>query len=257
LSPNLRELLEARVLIGDGAVGTLLGERGVGFGHPYARANLSHPKMVTDIHVEYLRAGADAIETNTFAANRFKLETHDLQESVREVNAEGASLARKAARTVAGTVERALVLGAIGPLGRPLAPVGPVSPDGAKSVFLEQAEALLEGGADAILLETFTDLAELRLAYEAVEALGAPVLAYKTFVEDGETLAEGLPGRAAREISSWGADLTGANCTVGPQRMVEIIGQMADEAGPVAALPSSAAATSVFKRTSTTSPSTA
>jgi methionine synthase / methylenetetrahydrofolate reductase(NADPH) len=237
LSPNLRELLGTRVLIGDGAVGTLLGERGVGFGHPYARANLSHPKMVTDIHEEYLRAGADAIETNTFAANRFKLETHDLEERVREVNAEGASLALEAARNVAGTGDRALVLGAIGPLGHPLAPVGPVSPEEAKSVFLEQAEALLEGGADAILLETFTDLSELRLAYEAVEALGTPVLAYKTFVEDGETLAEGLPGRAAREISSWGADLTGANCTVGPQRMVEIIGQMADGAGPVAALP--------------------
>ena len=237
LSPNLRELLATRVLIGDGAVGTLLGERGVGFGHPYARANLSHPGMVTDIHVEYLRAGADVIETNTFAANRFKLETYDLEERVREVNAEGASLARKAARGAAGTGDRALVLGAIGPLGRPLAPVGPVSSERAKSVFLEQAEALLEGGADAILLETFTDLVELRLAYEAVGALGAPVLAYKTFVEDGETLAEGLPARAAREISSWGADLTGANCTVGPQRMVEIIGQMADAAGPVAALP--------------------
>jgi methionine synthase / methylenetetrahydrofolate reductase(NADPH) len=120
LSPNLRELLEARVLIGDGAVGTLLGERGVG--HPYARANLSHPEMVTEIHMEYLRAGADAIETNTFAANRFKLETHDLQERVREVNAEGARLARKAVRPVAGTGERTLVLGAIGPLGRPLVP---------------------------------------------------------------------------------------------------------------------------------------
>ena len=237
MSQNLRELLATRVLIGDGAVGTLLGERGVGFGHPYARANLSHPGMVTDIHVEYLKAGADLIETNTFAANRFKLETHDLEERVREVNAEGASLARKAACTVAGTGDRALVLGAVGPLGRPLAPVGPVSPELAKSVFLEQAKALLEGGADAILLETFTDLVELRLAYEAVGALGAPVLAYKTFVEDGETLAEGLPGRAAREISSWGADLTGANCTVGPQRMVEIICQMADAAGPVAALP--------------------
>ena len=237
MSPNLRELLGTRVLIGDGAVGTLLGERGVGFGHPYARANLSHPEMVTDIHVDYLRAGADVIETNTFAANRFKLEAHDLEERVREVNAEGARLARKAARSVAGTGDRALVLGAIGPLGRPLAPVGPVGPKEAKSVFVEQAEALLEGGADAILLETFTDLSELRLAYEAVEALGAPVLAYKTFVEDGETLAEGLPGRAAREISSWGADLTGANCTVGPQRMVEIIGQMADGAGPVAAFP--------------------
>jgi methionine synthase I (cobalamin-dependent)/5,10-methylenetetrahydrofolate reductase len=237
LSPNLRELLARRVLIGDGAVGTLLGERGVGFGHPYARANLSHPGMVTDIHLEYLRAGAGVIETNTFAANRFKLETHDLEERVREVNAQGASLARKAASTVAGTGDRALVLGAIGPLGRPLAPIGPVGPERAKSVFLEQAEALLEGGADAILLETFTDLVELRLAYEAVEPLGAPVLAYKTFVEDGETLAEGLPGRAAQEISSWGASLTGSNCTVGPQRMVEIIGQMADGAGPVAAFP--------------------
>jgi methionine synthase / methylenetetrahydrofolate reductase(NADPH) len=95
-----------------------------------------------------------------------------------------------------------------------------------------------------------------------VVTLGAPVLAYKTFVEDGETLAEGLPERAAREISSWGADLTGANCTVGPQRMVEIIGQMAVGAGPVAAfpnpgLPSSSVATSAFKVTSPTSPSTA
>ena len=231
MSLNLRELLEDRILIGDGAMGTLLGERGVGFGHPYARANLSHPEMVAGIHEEYLRAGASVVETNTFSANRFKLEIHDLEERVREVNVAGARLARGAVR------EAALVLGAIGPLGRPLVPVGPVSEEEAREVFLEQAEALLEGGADALLLETFTDLAELRLAYEAVSTLGAPVLAYKTFVEDGETLAEGLPARAAREISSWGADLTGANCTVGPQRMVEIAGQMSAEAGPVAAFP--------------------
>ena len=237
MSLNLRELLDTRVLIGDGAVGTLLGERGVGFGHPYARANLSHPEMVADIHEEYLRAGADVIETNTFSANRFKLETHDLEDCVRQVNAAGARLARRAAETVASTGDRALVLGAIGPLGRPLAPIGPVSPEEARTVFLEQAEALLEGGADAILLETFTDLVELGLAYEAVGALGAPVLAYKTFVEDGETLAEGLPKRAAREISCWGADLAGANCTVGPQRMVGIIEQMSAGAGPVAAFP--------------------
>jgi methionine synthase / methylenetetrahydrofolate reductase(NADPH) len=232
---NLRELLEDRVLVGDGAVGTLLGERGVGFGHPYARANLSHPEMVSGIHEEYLRAGASVIETNTFSANRFKLETHDLEERVREVNVAGARLACQAAKNASG--EEALVLGAIGPLGRPLVPVGPVSPEEAREVFLEQAEALLQGGADALLLETFTDLAELRLAYDAVRPLGAPVLAYKTFVEDGETLAEGLPGRVAREISSWGVDLAGANCTVGPQRMVEISGQMAAEAGPVAAFP--------------------
>src|SRR5919112_1142540 len=219
LSPNLRELLATRVLIGDGAVGTLLGERGVGFGHPYARANLSHPDMVAGIHEEYLRAGASVIETNTFPANRYKLEIHDLEDSVRQVNVEGARLARRAADTVAADT---LVLGAIGPLGRLLAPIGSVSPEEAREVFLEQAEALLEGGADALLLETFTDLAELRLAYDAGRLFGRPVLAYKTFVEDGETLAEGLPERAAREISSWGADLTGANCTVGPQRMVDI-----------------------------------
>jgi methionine synthase / methylenetetrahydrofolate reductase(NADPH) len=231
---DFRELLEDRVLIGDGAMGTLLGERGVGFGHPYARANLSHPEMVAGIHEEYLRAGASVIETNTFSANRYKLEIHDLEEVVRQVNVEGARLARRAADSVAADT---LVLGAIGPLGRLLAPIGPVSPEEAREVFLEQAEALLEGGADALLLETFTELAELRLAYDAVRLLGRPVLAYKTFVEDGETLAEGLPQRAAREISSWGADLTGANCTVGPQRMVDIVEQMSAGAGPVGAFP--------------------
>ncbi len=232
MKPDLRELLEDRVVIGDGAMGTLLGERGVGFGHPYARANLFHPEMVTDIHELYIRAGATVIETNTFSANRYKLETHDLEDCVRQVNLEGARLARRAAGD-----DRALVLGAIGPFGSPLAPIGPVSLDEAREVFLEQAEALLEGGADALLLETFTDLKELRLAYETVNSLGAQVLAYKTFVEDGETLAEGLAERAAREISSWGTVLAGANCTVGPQRMVEIIEQMSAGAGPVAAFP--------------------
>src|ERR687898_901036 len=216
-------------------MGTLLGERGVGFGHPYARANLSHPEMVVGIHEEYLRAGASVVETNTFAANRFKLETHDLEERVSEVNVEGARLAREAVENAGDATS--LVLGAIGPLGRPLVPVGSVSPEEAREVFLEQAEALLEGGADALLLETFTDLAELRLGYDAVRLFGRPVLAYKTFVEDGETLAEGLPERAAHEISSWGADLTGANCTVGPQRMVDIVQQMSAGAGPVAAFP--------------------
>jgi methionine synthase / methylenetetrahydrofolate reductase(NADPH) len=236
LSLDLRELLADRILVGDGAMGTLLGERGVGFGHPYARANLSHPDMVASIHAEYLRAGASVIETNTFSANRYKLEIHDLEDCVRQVNVEGARIARRAADS--GTSdERALVLGAIGPLGRPLTPIGPVSPDEAREVFLEQAEALLEGGADALLLETFIDLAELRLAYDAVRPLGAPVLAYKTFVEDSETLAEGLPEWAAREISSWGVDLTGANCTVGPQRMVSIAEQMSAGTGPVAAFP--------------------
>ena len=235
---DLRERTNHTVLIGDGAMGTLLAERGVGFGHPYARANVTHPEMVAGIHEEYIRAGAGVIETNTFSANRFKLEVHELEDRVRDVNEAGARLARKAADGVkANDGSKALVLGAIGPLGRPLCPVGPVTEEEARSVFLEQAEALLEGGADALVLETFTDLVELRIAHEAVRGLGVPIVAYKTFVEDGETLSEGLPGRAAREISSLGVDLAGANCTVGPQRMVSIIEGMSAEVGPVAAFP--------------------
>src|SRR5215211_5931719 len=235
-SPTSEEQLSPFVLANPSAPGEIRARQSPlhSPGAPYARANLSHPEMVTSIHQEYLRAGASVIETNTFSANRYKLEIHNLEESVRQVNVEGARLARRAADTVAADT---LVLGAIGPLGRLLAPIGSVSPEEAREVFLEQAEALLEGGADAFLLETFTDLAELRLAYDALRLFGRPVLAYKTFVEDGETLAEGLPERAAREISSWGADLTGANCTVGPQRMVDIVEQMSAGAGPVAAFP--------------------
>jgi len=233
LSPRLDEILAGRLLIGDGAMGTLLADRGVGYGHPYARANLTHPDVVAGLHEEYVRAGARVIETNTFAANRFKLTAHELEENVAEVNVEGARLARQAADA---NGEEVLVLGAIGPLGRSLAPVGPIRQDEARSVFLEQAEALLEGGVDALVLETFTDLQEMKLAHEAVCSLGAPVLAYKTFVEDGETLSEGLPGRVAREISGWGVDIVGANCTVGPQRMVGIVDGMS-AAGHVAAFP--------------------
>jgi len=235
LSLDFKELMDGRVLIGDGAMGTLLGDRGISFSHPYARANITHADLVTETHAEYIRAGATVIETNTFSANRYKLAAHHLEASVREINVAGARAARKAADAASG--DRTLVLGAIGPLGKSLTPVGPVKPNEARAVFLEQAEALLEGEADALVLETFTDLAELRIAYEAVKGLGAPILAYKTFVEDGETLAEGLPERVAREISSWGIDLVGANCTVGPQRMVGIIEQMSGEAGPVAAFP--------------------
>ncbi len=235
MSVNLKELCDGRILIGDGAMGTLLGDRGISYSHPYARANLTHPDLVTQAHAEYIRAGANVIETNTFSANRYKLATHHLEDSVRDINIAGAQAASRAAKEASG--DRALVLGAIGPLGKPLAPVGPIKPDEARAVFLEQATALLEGEADALVLETFTDLVELRIAFEAVRDLGVPVIAYKTFVEDGETLAEGLPKRVARDLTSWGLDLVGANCTVGPQRMVGIIDQMSSESEITAAFP--------------------
>ena len=236
---DIREKLDGRVLVGDGALGTLLADRGVD--QPYSRANLTQASTVRAVHEEYLRAGARVIETNTFLANRLKLATHNLEENVRDINTQGAWLAREAVDALPRG-DDAFVLGSIGPLGRPLAPIGTVLPNEAKDVFMEQAEALLEGGADALLLETFTDLAELKLAYEAVGALGVPILAYKTFIEDGETLAAGFASQVAREISSWGSEdfrpaVVGTNCTVGPQRMLEIIEQMAAESGPVAAYP--------------------
>jgi methionine synthase I (cobalamin-dependent)/5,10-methylenetetrahydrofolate reductase len=230
---DLRELLADRVLIGDGAVGTLLQERGIRYDHPYARANLTYPDTVRRLHEDYARAGADIIETNTFSANAVKLSTYDLEHEVRDINAAGARLARAAANG-----ERdVLVFGALGPLGKPLAPIGDITREEARKVFREQAEALLEGGVDALVVETFTDMEELRLAFEEASGFGVPVLAYRTFVEDGETINEGLPARSAREIGSWGADLIGSNCTVGPQRMLQIVGQMSDEVGPVAAFP--------------------
>ncbi len=235
---DLKGKLDGRVLVGDGAMGTLLAERGFAYGHPYDRANLTHPAVVREVHEEYLRAGARVIETNTFSANGFKLARHDLEDRVEEINARGARLAREAVDAVVSRGEDALVLGAIGPLGRPLAPIGPISPEEAKAAFAGQARALLDGGVHALILETFVDLEELRLACEAVKDLGAPVLAHKTFVEDGETLAEGLPGRVARKVASWGPVLVGSNCTVGPQRMLGIVEGMASELdGPVAAYP--------------------
>lgn len=220
-------------------MGTLLDERGIGY--PYDRANLLAPEAVGAVHEQYLRAGASVLETNTFSANAAKLARQGLEGRVREINEAGARIARSAADAHPGD---ALVLGAIGPLGRALAPVGPIAPDWAHSAYREQAEALLDGGADALVLETFVDLEELRVAYRAVSGLGAPVLLLKTFVEDGETLADGLPGRVARELAGWGGSdgssglpLVGANCTVGPQRMLGIIEGMASEVGPVAAFP--------------------
>jgi methionine synthase / methylenetetrahydrofolate reductase(NADPH) len=217
-SVDIREKLEGHLLVGDGTMGTLLADHGID--QPYNRANLTHAQVVRNLHEEYLRAGARVIETNTFSANRVKLASHNLEEEGREINLAGARLAREAL-SVLPRGEDVFVLGSIGPLGRPLAPVGSILPEEAKEIFAEQAETLLEGGADALLLETFTDLAELKLAYEAVSALGPPVIAHKTFIEDGETLAAGLPAQAAREISSWesngsGPALVGTNCTVGP-----------------------------------------
>ncbi|NLH99095.1 MAG: bifunctional homocysteine S-methyltransferase/methylenetetrahydrofolate reductase [Chthonomonadales bacterium] len=218
---ELKSRLTDRIIVADGAMGTLLSERHVPL--PYERANLTDPDAVFSAHREYVAAGAGMIETNTFGANRIKLGSYALDRSIREINCEAVRLARRAAGS------DTLVAGAIGPCGRALAPSGAIHAREAWQAFAEQAAILLEEGADLILLETFHDLEELRTAHDAVRSLGdVPVIVQKVFVEDGATLSGGLPERFAVEVGAWsGVVAIGANCAIGPQRMVQIIRAMA------------------------------
>lgn len=224
--------LRNNVVVADGAMGTLLSSRRVPL--PYERANLIDPGVVEDAHAEYIAAGAQLIETNTFGANRIKLSSYSLERQCLEINREAARIAIKAA---AG---RAAVAGAIGPCGRALAPSGAVHPDAAADAFREQAEILIGEGVDLILLETFHDIDEMETAFRAVRSVSdIPVIVQKVFVEDGETLSAGLPERYAQRVSTWpGVVAIGANCAIGPQRMSQIIRAIASSTDvPVSAMP--------------------
>jgi methionine synthase I (cobalamin-dependent)/5,10-methylenetetrahydrofolate reductase len=232
---ELRERLSREVLVADGAMGTLLQERGVAAGHPYEHANLTAPELVQSVHAEYIRAGAQIIETNTFGANRVKLASASLENEAPAINRAGARLARAAAGP------DTLVAGAMGPCGKALAPLGAVEPDRAEAAFREQAGALLDAGVDLILLETFNEVAELRIAYRVAHELSPdiPIIAQKVFIEDGETLKAGLPSRFAAEVASWpGVVAVGANCAIGPQRMLDVARVMAEGTrAPLSAFP--------------------
>src|ERR687894_1907503 len=163
---NFRELLESdHITVFDGAMGTMLYAKGVYINRSYDELNLTAPDLVREIHEEYVRAGAEVIETNTYGATATKLQQYGLEASMREINVAAARLAREAA---AG---RAYVAGAVGPLGLRIEPYGPTSFDEAKEMFKEQVSALLDGGVDLIILETFSDISEIRQAIRAVTEL--------------------------------------------------------------------------------------
>ncbi len=227
---RLIEALQRDVLLGDGANGTLLAERGFSR-RPYDLANLLAPDIVRDAHRAYFEAGSDFVETNTFEANRLRLGDQDVD--VRELNLAGARLAREAAG------ETGLVLGAIGPVGKPMEPIGSITEAEVAEAVREQAQALAEGGVDGFMLETFIDLCELSVAVEAVrEVSDLPILASKAYIEDGEMLAEGLPGRCAKTMEELGVAAVGANCIVGPQRMLDLVRQIAETTSlPILAFP--------------------
>ncbi len=158
MSAPFLERVAKHPLLGDGAMGTMLYARGVPLDACFDVLNVNEPKIVQGIHAEYIQAGADWIETNTFGANRFKLGVHGLAAQVREINLRGVKLARDVRETLGRDV---FVLGSIGPLGKYLAPLGSITAEEARAAFAEQAEGLLEGGVDAFVVETFSDLQEL------------------------------------------------------------------------------------------------
>ncbi len=228
------EALRQRVLVFDGGMGTRLYDKGVFLNRCFDEANLSRPELVRAIHEEYARAGADVLETNTFGANRPKLTPHGLGDRLHELNVRGAQLAREAAGP------SVFVAGAIGPLGLRIEPWGPTSREEARGFFAEQARALVEGGVDALVLETFADLNEAGEALRACREVApdVPVVAQMTIDEDGCSLYGTPPEVFAKRLADWGADVIGLNCSVGPAPMLKTIERMAQVTDrPLAAQP--------------------
>jgi homocysteine S-methyltransferase len=246
-SPLLTRLAE-RPLLCDGAMGTMLYARGVTLDACFDVLNLNDPKLVQSIHSEYIGVGADVIETNTFGANRFKLAVHGLQARVREINLRGAKLARDVRESMGRDV---LVLGSIGPLGKYLAPIGTVEPAEARDAFREQADGLLEGGVDAFLIETFSDLTEVRMAVEAVRAIcDLPIVTQLAFTDDGVTFTGRSPAEVVRALRDLPIQAIGANCSVGSSVLFDILEQMLPETGtlPVAIQPNAGLPSRVGER---------
>jgi homocysteine S-methyltransferase len=221
--PDLRALLaDGRVHVTDGAMGTMLYSKGIFLNVCYDELNLRQPDVIRDIHREYVRAGAELIETNTFGANPMKLAHHGLAAETEAINEAAARLARDAAGS------RAAVAGAIGPLGIRIEPFGETSLAEARSAFARQAAGLLAGGVDGFLLETFHDVEELRAAVEAIRPLtDLPIIAQMTVGEDGRTHYGTAPSAFGPAIAAMGVEAVGVNCSVGPHGVLEAIEHLA------------------------------
>ncbi len=237
------------VIVCDGAMGTLL-ELYEYFETPPEIHNIKNPEIVERAHREYIQAGAEIIETNTFSGNRMRLESYHLADRLNEINRSAVEIAKRAAG------EDVYVAGAVGPTGRLLAPLGKTKIAEIKKVFKEQIEILVKGGVDLLMLETFLDLNELDAAIDAAKEVSSdiPIVAQKTFSEDGAILATDFPVEVVRHIKSKGVDVVGSNCTVGPQRMYGIIKSIYSEdvilsAQPAAGIPTLVNGRSIYHAT--------
>jgi methionine synthase I (cobalamin-dependent)/5,10-methylenetetrahydrofolate reductase len=221
---NLLERLSTETILADGAMGTMLHSHGIGFEKCFDELNLTQPSAVAEIHRAYIEAGAQLIITNTFGANRFKLAKHGLEDQVVQINKTSVDLAK---RVVAASFKDVLVAGDVGPLGVRIAPFGRVQPEQARAAFAEQIKALAEAGADLIVIETFSDLYEIREAIRAArDTCNLPIVASVTFTRDDRTVLGDDPAKVARTLNEAGVDVIGVNCSGGPAQLLRILKQM-------------------------------
>ncbi len=219
-------LLQAeRPIVTDGAMGTLLHDRGIEIDDCFDELNLTQPALVADIHRDYIQAGAKVIKTNTFGANRTRLERHGLEDRVAEINAAAVNLAQ---RVVSAAFKEVFIAGDVGPLGVPLAPFGRVQVDEAFEIYKEQIQSLVSAGVDLVLIETMVDLYAVRAAVEALRDINShtPVIASMTFTRDRRTLLGDSPQEVALRINDLGVDVIGVNCSGGPAQLLRILRQM-------------------------------
>ncbi|MFB3916067.1 MAG: bifunctional homocysteine S-methyltransferase/methylenetetrahydrofolate reductase [Terriglobales bacterium] len=232
---NFLNRLSQGPILCDGAMGTLLYAKGIFINRCYDELNVSQPDLIREIHHEYLQAGAEIIETNTFGANPFRLARHGLGDRVAQINEAGARLGREAAKSFA-----AYVAGSVGPLGVRIEPLGKTGLDEARDAFRQQIQALAAGGVDLLILETFGYVEELHQAILAARdvAPNLPVIAQVTIDEDGNALDGSDPETFGQKLNEWPADVIGINCSVGPVVMLEAIERLAKVASkPLSAQP--------------------
>src|SRR5580693_5473641 len=220
MAQNFIERLKRAPVLCDGAMGTLLYAKGIFINRCYDELNLSQPELIRAVHHDYLQAGAEIIETNTFGANSFRLARHSLADRVRDINLAGASVAHEAAKSF-----DVWVAGSVGPLGVRIEPLGKTAFEEARAAFRQQIEALVEGGVDLLMLETFGYVEELHQAVLACRDVNAkiPIIAQVTIDEDGNCLDGSDPEAFAARLTEWNVDVLGINCSVGPVAMLDAI----------------------------------
>ncbi|HYM60307.1 MAG TPA: bifunctional homocysteine S-methyltransferase/methylenetetrahydrofolate reductase [Thermoanaerobaculia bacterium] len=217
----IQAIADGHVYLFDGAMGTMLYSKGVFINKCYDELNLRNPEIVLEVHRQYVKAGAEILETNTYGANRVKLRAFAIEDELREINMRAVEIARKAAG------DGVYVAGAIGPLGIRIEPYGPTALDEAREYFREQAAALRDAGVDVFVLETISHIAEIEQGILAVRDIcSLPVIAQMTIGSDGRTTFGDTPRDIARRLDAAGADVIGLNCSVGPDVMLDAVEEM-------------------------------